>query len=237
MIQRLCWAKLNGWLLCFWGFIVFDWRYFFSEVSEVRLRQIFGRISQSSLWSVRFQSSSESFYFGKKKHVPMWLVPVIVAYSWLHDFNNIDSLHHCHHIWNGGNGAPRQERCPSGHLARWVSWVPWRYFFGPQSWFSNGFNGFDGKCIGKFMINEGFCENQTILDVLKLIFSFMGSPLYLGIYGECLFYLGGSLSKSKFPWKDKLWMIWGSPIFGWKRWGDQFVINHRWVCPFGVTLV
>lgn len=174
---------------------------------------------------------------GRKKHVPMWLVPVIVAYSWLHDFNNIDSLHHCHHIWNGGNGAPRQERCPSGHLARWVSWVPWRYFFGPQSWFSNGFNGFDGKCIGKFMINEGFCENQTILDVLKLIFSFMGSPLYLGIYGEYLFYLGGSLSKSKFPWKDKLWMIWGSPIFGWKRWGDQFVINHRWVCPFGVTLV
>ena len=49
------------------------------------------------------------------------------------------------------------------------------------------------------MINEGFCENQTILDVLKLIFSFMGSPLYLGIYGECLFYLWVSLSKSKFP--------------------------------------
>ena len=138
MIQRLCWAKLNGWLLCFWGFIVFDWRFFFSEVSEVRLRQIFDRISQSSVWSVRFQSSSESFYFGKKKHVPMWLVPVIVAYSWLHDFNNIDSLHHCHHIWNGGNGAPRQERCPSGHLARWVSWVPWRYFFGPQAGFPMG---------------------------------------------------------------------------------------------------
>ena len=75
---------------------------------------------------------------GRKKHVPMWLVPVIVAYSWLHDFNSIDSLHHCHHIWNGGNGAPRQERCPSGHLARWVSWVPWRYFFGPQAGFPMG---------------------------------------------------------------------------------------------------
>lgn len=48
------------------------------------------------------------------------------------------------------------------------------------------------------MINEGFCENQTILDVLKLIFPFMGSPLLGDLWG--MFVLcGGSLSKSKFP--------------------------------------
>ena len=213
MIQRLCWAKLNGWLLCFWGFIVFDWRYFFSEVSEVRLRQIFGRISQSSLWSVRFQSSSESFYFGKKKHVPMWLVPVIVAYSWLHDFNNIDSLHHCHHIWNGGNGAPRQERCPSGHLARWVSWVPWRYFFGPQSWFSNGFNGFDGEMHRKIHDKWGFLRKSNHPGCAEADFFFYGKSTILGDLWGMFVLFGGVLKQIQVSLKGQVVDDLGFPHF------------------------
>ena len=26
----------------------------------------------------------------------------MLNYQRVHDFNNIDPLHHCHHIWNGG---------------------------------------------------------------------------------------------------------------------------------------
>jgi hypothetical protein len=63
------------------------------------------------------------------------------------------------------------------------------------------------------MINEGFCENQTILDVLKLIFSFMGSPLYLGIYGECLFYLGGVLKQIQVSLKGQVVDDLGFPHF------------------------
>ena len=71
------------------------------------------------------------------------------------------------------------------------------------------------------MINEGFCENQTILDVLKLIFPFMGSPLLGDLWGMFVLF-GGVLKQIQVSLKGQI--------------VDDLGFPHLWVKTLGRSI-